>query len=66
MLRRHVIAALAGLALAGPAFARCEDWTPQPKPQNTGRDIVGQDLDTILERGYIEFAAYEEFPPWSY
>ncbi|MCR8547557.1 transporter substrate-binding domain-containing protein [Salipiger sp. P9] len=66
MLRRHVIAALAGLAFAGPAFARCEDWTPQPKPQNASRDIVGQDLDTILERGYIDFAAYEEFPPWSY
>lgn len=66
MLRRHLMAALAGLALAGPAFARCEDWVPQPKPQNASRDIVGQDLDQIVERGFIEFAAYEDFPPWSY
>jgi ABC-type amino acid transport substrate-binding protein len=27
---------------------------------------VGQDLDTIQERGFITFAAYEDFPPWSY
>lgn len=47
-------------------MARCEDHVPQPKPQNAGRDIVGADLDTIVERGYIEFAAYDDFPPWSY
>ncbi|WP_141117975.1 substrate-binding periplasmic protein [Leisingera sp. JC1] len=46
--------------------ARCADHVPQPKPQNTARDIVGQDLETILERGFITFAAYEDFPPWSY
>ncbi|MFC4734020.1 substrate-binding periplasmic protein [Salipiger abyssi] len=60
------MAALAGLALAGPAYARCEDWVPQPKPQNASRDIVGQDLDQIVERGFIDFAAYEDFAPWSY
>ena len=60
------MAALAGLALAGPAFARCEDWVPQPKPQNAGRDIVGQDIDQIIDRGYIEFAAYDDFEPWSF
>ncbi|MGR3377832.1 substrate-binding periplasmic protein [Salipiger abyssi] len=60
------MAALAGLALASPAFARCEDWVPQPKPQNASRDIVGQDLDQIVERGFIDFAAYEDFAPWSY
>lgn len=60
------MAALAGLALAGPAFARCEDWVPQPKPQNAGRDIVGQDIDQIIDRGYIEFAAYDDFAPWSF
>ncbi|MBN9887801.1 substrate-binding periplasmic protein [Salipiger abyssi] len=60
------MAALAGLALAGPAFARCGDWVPQPKPQNASRDIVGQDLDQIVERGFIDFAAYEDFAPWSY
>lgn len=49
-----------------PSLARCDDYVPQPKPQNTARDIVGQDLDTILERGFITFAAYEDFAPWSY
>lgn len=63
---RILLAFLAGLALAGPAFARCEDYVPQPKPQNVGRDIVGKDLDEIIDQGFIEFAVYEEFPPWSY
>lgn len=56
------LACLAGL----PADARCEDYVPQPRPQNAERDVVGQDLDAIRERGYITFAAYEDFPPWSY
>ena len=65
---------LAALALCGliaaaaipDALARCEDVVPEPKPQNTGRDIIGQDLDTIRERGFVEFALYEEFPPYSW
>ncbi|WP_319824445.1 substrate-binding periplasmic protein [Thalassovita sp.] len=53
--------------LAGsPSLARCADHVPQPKPQNTARDIVGADLDTIRERGFMTFAAYEDFPPWSW
>lgn len=48
------------------ALARCEDYAPQPKPQNASRDIVGADMDTIRERGFITFALYEDFPPWSY
>lgn len=48
------------------AATRCADYVPQPKPQNVSRDIVGADLDTIRARGYITFAAYENFPPWSY
>lgn len=51
---------------AGAAHARCEDVVPQPKPQNTFRQDVGHDLDTIQDRGWIEFAAYEDYPPWSY
>lgn len=53
--------------LFGPsALARCEDHAPQPKPQNASRDIVGADLDAIRDRGFITFAAYEDYPPWSY
>lgn len=44
----------------------CADYVPQPKPQNAGRDIVGQDIDTIIERGFIRFAVYEDFPPYSW
>lgn len=48
------------------AATRCKDHVPQPKPQNTARDFVGDDLDAIQDRGYITFAAYEDFPPWSF
>lgn len=69
MITRYLTAFVvaAGLICTGQsALARCEDHVPQPKPQNASRDIVGADLDTIVERGYIEFAAFENFPPWSY
>ena len=36
------------------------------KPQNTGRDIIGQSLDDIQERGWIQIAVYSDFPPYSY
>ncbi len=64
MLRLAVM--LAGLVLAGPAFARCENYTPQPRPQNTFAQDVGREFDRIVDEGWIEFAAYENFPPWSY
>ncbi|AVO38228.1 substrate-binding periplasmic protein [Pukyongiella litopenaei] len=69
MIARYLVAGVlaAGIAWTGqPALARCEDHVPQPKPQNTSRDIVGASIDTIVERGYIEFAAFENLPPWSY
>ncbi|MEL6680659.1 MAG: transporter substrate-binding domain-containing protein, partial [Pseudomonadota bacterium] len=50
----------------GDAAARCADFVPGPKPQNVGRDLVGHDLDTIIDRGTISFAVYEDFPPYSY
>lgn len=52
--------------VASLAHAACADYAPQPKPQNVGRDIVGHDLDTIIDRGWMEFAVYEDFPPYSY
>lgn len=36
------------------------------KPQNSGRDIIGQSLDDIQERGWISIAVYEDFAPYSY
>ncbi|MCX7646209.1 MAG: transporter substrate-binding domain-containing protein [Rhodobacteraceae bacterium] len=65
-MRRLALAALLALATAGAAAARCEDVAPQKRPQNTPREFVGQDLDQITERGFIEFAVYERFPPYSW
>lgn len=44
----------------------CADHIPQPKPQNVGRDIVGQDMDTIQDQGHMLFAVYEDYPPYSW
>lgn len=61
-------ALVVGAALAAPVRAAdpCADHVPQPKPQNAGRDIVGQDIDTLMERGYMTFALYEDFAPYSW
>lgn len=71
MHRRRLLGVLLAAALgagAGPVRAAdpCADHVPQPKPQNAGRDIVGQDLDQILDRGVMTFAVYEDFPPYSW
>lgn len=67
---RAVIAA-GLLALAAPAAAQnCESIKSglgvNQKAQNASRDIIGQSLDDIVERGWIEFAVYEDFAPWSH
>lgn len=62
-----VVAVLLTLALApGSAAARCEGVAPGVKPQNTFAQDVGQTLDAILERGFVEFAVYENYPPYSW
>jgi ABC-type amino acid transport substrate-binding protein len=57
-----------GLLLTGQARAAdpCADYVPQARPQNTGRDIVGRDLDEIVEQGHMLFAVYEDYPPYSW
>ena len=65
MVRGLLFLILTLVSVSG-AFARCADHVPQPKPQNASRDIVGTDLDTIQERGWIEFAVYSDFPPYSF
>lgn len=68
MRRRFLLAALLAVALPwGPAVAqRCADVVPQPKPQNVDRDFVGQTYDEIVDRGFVEFALYEDFAPYSW
>lgn len=67
-----VLAALVLPIMVGaPAFARnCENVrfgdAAERKPQNVGRAIIGQSLDDIQDRGFINFAVYEDFPPFSY
>lgn len=66
---RRIAAALLALVVigaAGAAHARCEGVSPGAPPQNASRDIVGKSLEEIEERGWIEFAVYENFPPWSW
>lgn len=65
-LRQALLALAFGAALPGGAFARCEGVVPQPKPQNTSAQDVGREFDRIIEEGWIEFAVYEDFAPWSY
>lgn len=66
MLRCGLLAIVLGVALPGGAFARCEDYVPQAKPQNTFAQDVGREFDRIIEDGWIEFAVYENYAPWSY
>lgn len=68
-MNRRVIALSAALLLAlapGISAARCEGVAPGAKPQNTFAEDVGQTLDAIVERGFIEFAVYDAWPPYSW
>lgn len=72
--RRHalgvLVAAVLGLGGAGliprAALAACEGVPPEQRLQNTAPRDIGRSLDRIREDGYIEFAAYENFAPWSW
>ena len=57
-----------GLFLAGQAHAAdpCADHVPQERPQNVGRDVVGQELDVLQDQGHMLFAVYEDYPPYSW
>ncbi|WP_411889160.1 substrate-binding periplasmic protein [Yoonia sp. SDW83-1] len=67
MLLRSLLIAF-GLVLGSAAYAQdpCADYTPQARPQNVDRDIVGQELDQIQDQGHMLFAVYEDFPPYSW
>jgi polar amino acid transport system substrate-binding protein len=64
-LRLALSLLVAAVSFAEPAVARCEDYVPQERPQNASRDIVGKDLDEIVDQGFIDIAVYDDFPPWS-
>ncbi|MEP5730519.1 MAG: transporter substrate-binding domain-containing protein [Sulfitobacter sp.] len=65
---RPLSSCLFGLLFATQAWAAdpCADHVPQPKPQNVGRDIVGKDMDALLDQGHMLFAVYEDYPPYSW
>lgn len=66
MMRCAFLALAIGVALPGGALARCEGYVPQAKPQNTFAQDVGREFDRIIEEGWIEFAVYADYAPWSY
>lgn len=57
-MHRRLFLALGFAALAAPLHAE--------RMQNVGRDVVGQSLDDIIDRGYIEIGVYTDFPPYSW
>ncbi|NVO22706.1 amino acid ABC transporter substrate-binding protein [Donghicola sp. C2-DW-16] len=61
-----VLSLVVGGVSAAHAEDPCADFTPQAKPQNASRDIVGQDLDQIMEQGSILFAVYDDYAPYSW
>ncbi|THH35899.1 transporter substrate-binding domain-containing protein [Aliishimia ponticola] len=66
-----ILGTLSGVALGvsgtgALASDPCADYVPQAKPQNTGRDIVGKDLDQIIDQGSMLFAVYADNPPYSW
>ena len=70
MIARQLLFSLTILSLLLAARAHaddpCGDYVPQPKPQNVGRDIVGKELDVLIEQGHMLFAVYEDYPPYSW
>jgi len=67
-MRHRILTSIMASCLATQAFAAdpCADHIPQPKPQNMGRDIIGQDMDQIQEQGHMLFAVYDDYPPYSW
>lgn len=67
-LLKNTFSVCVGLMFAAQVHAAdpCADHIPQPKPQNVGRDTVGQDMDTIQDQGHMLFAVYEDYPPYSW
>jgi ABC-type amino acid transport substrate-binding protein len=63
--RLLIAGGVAGL-YAPQAFARCEGMAPGLKPQNTFPQDVGQTLDDIVARGFIEIAVYGDYRPYSW
>jgi polar amino acid transport system substrate-binding protein len=70
MSRRGVITGLTvSIAMAlvpGLALARCEGVVAEPPPQNTFPQDVGREFDDIIASGWIEFAVYDDFAPYSW
>jgi polar amino acid transport system substrate-binding protein len=58
------------LLFASPLWARCEDLAKGLADahvvQNADHMPVGQDYDEILDRGFMTFAVYEDFAPYSW
>jgi ABC-type amino acid transport substrate-binding protein len=60
--RRQILIAAAAAAMLLPSMSVAVG----PRPQNTSRDVKGQSLDEIVERGYMTIGVYDDFPPYSF
>lgn len=70
-MRIHKLCIAALLLAPNIAFAQnCESIKSgigaTRKAQNVGRQFVGNSLDFIQERGWIQFAVYSDFAPYSF
>ncbi|PTV97460.1 ABC-type amino acid transport substrate-binding protein [Rhodobacter aestuarii] len=63
---RSLLAVLALAVFPFAAQAACEGIAPEQRLQNTPQRDLGRDLDRIRDEGWIEFAMYENFAPWSW
>ncbi|SOC21026.1 ABC-type amino acid transport substrate-binding protein [Rhodobacter sp. JA431] len=63
---RSLLAVLALAVFPFAAQAACEGISPEQRLQNTPQRDLGRDLDRIRDEGWIEFAMYENFAPWSW
>lgn len=68
MIRRALLAAFASVMFGGPVWAAdpCAGHVPQLRPQNASRDVVGRELDELIDQGHMLFAVYEDYPPYSW
>lgn len=69
-MMKHLLLSIGLGLVATSAYASCEDLAKgfgDVVPNHSDANLnVGQDYDAILERGFMTFAVYEDFAPYSW
>ncbi|MGB0865303.1 MAG: substrate-binding periplasmic protein [Granulosicoccaceae bacterium] len=67
---KRLLSSLTLVVASGASYASCDDLAKGFRDvvpnQSDSLNIVGQDFDAILDRGYLTFAVYEDFAPFSW